>query len=263
MELTITVLGSGTSSGVPTIGCSCDVCRSSDPRDNRLRPSILISHLGRNIVIDTTPDFRAQVLRAGIRRLDAIVYTHGHADHILGLDDVRPFNYHQGGRIPIYASRPAFAIIERVFSYVFDNRARKTHIPQLEVNLIDDTPFDVLGLLFIPIPLAHGKDTIFGFRFGNVAYLTDHSEIPESSLDLLHGLDVLFLDALRHRPHPTHSTVEASIEIARRLQPGRTYFTHMCHDVGHAATEASLPPGIFLAYDGLEIGVSSSGMQAE
>src|ERR1700685_1877518 len=148
MNLTITVLGSGTSAGVPTIGCSWGVCHSPDPRDTRLRPSILIQHLDRNIVIDTTPDFRAQVLRAGIRRLDAIVYTHGHADHILGLDDVRPFNYHQGTRIPIYASRPAFAIIARVFEYVFDDRERRTHVPQLDVNLIDETPFDVLGLRF-------------------------------------------------------------------------------------------------------------------
>ena len=255
MDLKITVLGSGTSSGVPTIGCSCEVCRSTDPRDKRLRPSILIGWLDRNIVIDTTPDFRQQILRAGTQRLDAIVYTHGHADHILGLDDVRPFNYHQGARIPIYASRPAFAVIERVFAYVFDNRDRKTSIPQLEVNLIDETPFDVYGLRFEPVPLTHGKDTIFGFRFGNVAYLTDHSEIPEPSLERLQGLDVLFLDALRHRPHPTHSTVARSLETVRRLQPKRTFFTHMCHDLGHAATEAALPAGVFLAYDGLEISV--------
>lgn len=265
MDLKITVLGSGTSSGVPTIGCSCAVCHSADPRDTRLRPSILIEAAGRNIVIDTTPDFRAQVLRAGIKRLDAIVYTHGHADHIFGLDDVRPFNYHQAERIPIYASRQTFAIIERVFAYVFEQRDRKTHVPQLDVRLIDEAPFDVFGLRFEPIPLTHGKDTIYGYRFGNVAYLTDHSEIPESSLDRLQGLDVLFLDALRHRPHPTHSTVEKSTETARRLQPKRTYFTHMCHDLGHAATEASLPPGVFLAYDGLEICVPNSvaGLPAE
>jgi phosphoribosyl 1,2-cyclic phosphate phosphodiesterase len=263
MALKITVLGSGTSSGVPTIGCSCAVCHSTDPRDKRLRPSILISRQGRNIVVDTTPDFRAQVLRAGIERLDAIVYTHGHADHIFGLDDVRPFNYHQGEKIPIYASRSTYATLARVFEYVFDNRDRKTHVPQLEVNLIDETPFDIFGLQFVPIPLMHGKDSIFGFRFGNVAYLTDHSEIPESSLEKLGGLDVLFLDALRSRPHPTHSTLEKSIETARQLQPARTFFTHMCHDLGHAATEALLPAGVHLAYDGLEIDVPSDGMTGE
>jgi phosphoribosyl 1,2-cyclic phosphate phosphodiesterase len=256
MALKIRVLGSGTSSGVPTIGCSCAVCHSADPRDTRLRPSILIRFNDTNIVIDTTPDFRAQVLRAGIQRLDAIVYTHGHADHILGLDDVRPFNYHQKERIPIYASRSAFDVIERVFEYVFDKRDRKTSVPQLDVNLIDDNPFDVLGLRFEPIPLIHGHQTIYGFRFGNVAYLTDHSEIPESSLERLLGLDVLFLDALRHKPHPTHSTVERSLETVARVKPARTYFTHMCHDLGHAATEALLPPGVFLAYDGLEIDVA-------
>jgi phosphoribosyl 1,2-cyclic phosphate phosphodiesterase len=255
MDLKITVLGSGTSSGVPTIGCSCAVCRSTDPRDKRLRPSILVSYLDHNVVVDTTPDFRAQILRAAPARLDAIIYTHWHADHILGLDDVRPFNYHQGERIPIYASRQALAVIERVFSYVFDNRKRSTSIPQLDVNVIDETPFEILGLRFEPIPITHGHDTIFGFRFGNVAYLTDHSAIPEASLARLGGLDVLFLDALRHRPHPSHSTVSDSIETALKLKPKRTYFTHMSHDVGHAATEATLPPGIFLAYDGLEIQV--------
>jgi phosphoribosyl 1,2-cyclic phosphate phosphodiesterase len=256
MSLKITVLGSGTSSGVPTIGCSCDVCHSPDPRDKRLRPSILISLPGHNVVIDTTPDFRAQVLRAGIDRLDAIIYTHGHADHILGLDDVRPFNYHQKAAVPIYASRPAFAIIERIFQYAFDGRARKTGIPRLDVNLIDETPFEILGLTFQPIPLMHGDDTIFGFRFGDVAYLTDHNEIPPSSIDRLQGLDVLFLDALRHKPHPTHSTVQHSIDTALSLHAKRTFFTHMSHDAGlHAVTEATLPPGVHLAYDGLVIEV--------
>jgi phosphoribosyl 1,2-cyclic phosphate phosphodiesterase len=261
MALKITVLGSGTSSGVPTIGCSCAVCHSTDPRDKRLRPSILIAipangeTPARNVIIDTTPDFRAQVLAAGVSRLDAVVYTHGHADHIFGLDDIRPFNYRQGAKIPIYASRPTFATIERVFAYVFDVRDRKTTIPQIEVNLIDDAPFEAGGLRFEPIPLCHGTDSIYGFRFGDVAYLTDHSEIPQSSLDRLYGLDVLFLDALRYRPHPTHSTIDASIATAQLLQPKRTYFTHMCHDVSHAAASAALPDGIFLAYDGLEIEV--------
>jgi phosphoribosyl 1,2-cyclic phosphate phosphodiesterase len=263
MPLTIRVLGSGTSSGVPTIGCSCDVCHSTDPRDTRLRPSILIRYQesgapARNILIDTTPDFRAQMLAARIDRLDAIIYTHGHADHILGMDDVRPFNYRQG-TIPIFATPETFATIRRVFTYAFEVKDRGTHVPQLDVNLIGDTPgdaaFDVFGLRFEPIPIMHGRDRIYGFRFGNAAYLTDHNDVPESSVAKLEGLDVLFLDALRHRVHPTHSTLAASIETALRIKARRTFFTHMCHDIPHAATEKTLPPGIHLAWDGLEIEV--------
>lgn len=262
MSLAIRVLGSGTSSGVPTIGCSCDVCRSIDPRDRRLRPSILIRHSEpgepvRNILIDTSPDFRAQMLGTRIDRLDAIVYTHGHADHILGLDDVRPFNYRQGS-IPMYAAPETFDVIRRVFSYAFEQRERKTHLPQLQVNLINDAPFDVFGLRFEPIPVMHGTEKIYGFRFGKVAYLTDHSEVPDSSIAKLGGLDVLFLDALRHKAHPTHSTLAASVESALRIQANRTFFTHMCHDIPHVATEKNLPPGIFLAYDGLELEVNTA-----
>jgi phosphoribosyl 1,2-cyclic phosphate phosphodiesterase len=253
MDLKITVLGSGTSSGVPTIGCSCAVCRSADPRDNRLRPSILVRHGGRNIVIDTTPDFREQALRARMEHLDAVVYTHAHADHILGLDDIRPFNYRQRAHIPLFASASTFAVIRRIFDYAFDEREHSSTVPKLEVNLITEAPFDVLGLQFEPIPVLHGKATVFGFRFGNVAYLTDHSEIPESSMQKLRGLDVLFLDALRHKPHPTHSTVSDSIVTAQRLKAKRTFFTHICHDLPHGETEASLPTDIFLAYDGQEI----------
>lgn len=256
MALKITVLGSGTSSGVPTVGCGCAVCKSTDPRDSRLRPSILISHGERNIIIDTTPDFRTQVLRANVTRLDAVVYTHAHADHIMGLDDVRPFNFHQQSRIPIYAARGTLSVIERAFSYVFVKRDAKTAIPQIDANVINGEAFDVLGLRFEPIPLLHGAETILGFRFGDAAYLTDHSEIPEASLSKLQGLDVLFLDALRHKPHPTHSTVRTSIATAERLRPRRTWFTHICHDLPHAETEAMLPAGVCLAYDGLEIEVN-------
>ena len=256
MGLKITVLGSGTSSGVPTIGCGCAVCNSTDPRDSRLRPSILISNGERNIVIDTTPDFRTQVLRANVSRLDAVIYTHAHADHIMGLDDVRPFNFHQQARIPIYAARDTLSVIERAFSYVFAKRDAKTAIPQIDANVIEDEAFDVLGIRFEPIPLLHGSDMILGFRFGDAAYLTDHSAIPETSMAKLEHLDVLFLDALRHRPHPTHSTIETSIATAERLRPNRAWFTHICHDLPHAETEAMLPPGVFLAYDGLEIEVN-------
>jgi len=251
--LQITVLGSGTSVGVPTIGCHCDVCTSTDPRDNRLRPSILISHEGHNVLVDTTPDFRFQALRAKIDHIDAIVFTHSHADHIMGLDDVRPFNFRQKGRIPIYASAQTMDSIQRVFQYVFEDTERQTHIPKLETHVIDGAAFDLFGLEFRPIPILHGPQSIYGFRFGGAAYLTDHNEIPESSMELLKGLDVLFLDALRHKPHPTHSTVERSIKTVQQLAPGRAFFTHICHDLPHARTESQLPPHIRLAYDGLEI----------
>jgi phosphoribosyl 1,2-cyclic phosphate phosphodiesterase len=254
----ITVLGSGTSVGVPTVGCHCAVCRSEDPRDKRLRPSILVAYEGHNVVIDTTPDFRTQILRAQVDHLDAVIYTHPHADHIMGLDDVRPFNFRQGQRIPIYAAADTVEVIQRAFSYIFDGAARTTYVPQIEIHQLDGAPFDVLGVPFTPVPILHGKATIFGFRFGKIAYLTDHSGIPESSMQLLQGLDVLFLDALRHKPHPTHSTVQQSIDTAAALHPNRTYFTHICHDLPHAKTELALPPNVYLAYDGLEIEVPAA-----
>jgi len=253
----ITVLGSGTSVGVPTVGCHCKVCTSDDPRDKRLRPSILIQYDGRNVVIDTTPDFRTQILRARVDRLDAVIYTHPHADHIMGLDDLRPFNFRQG-HIPIYAAPGTMDVIRRAFSYIFDGESRQTYVPKIDIHRIDGTPFDVLGVEFTPVPVLHGSATIYGFRFGNVAYLTDHSAIPDASMDLLRGLDVLFLDALRHKPHPTHSTVKQSTEIAAALQPKRAYFTHICHDLLHETTQMSLPPNVFLAYDGLEIEVPAA-----
>jgi len=251
----ITVLGSGTSSGVPTIGCTCEVCSSPDPRDRRLRPSILVRYEGHGILIDTTPDFREQALRARIERIDAILYTHSHADHILGLDDVRPFNYRQRSSIPIYGMDETLEAIQRVFRYAFDEGPRESAVPRLDLRSLNGEPFELFGQQFTPIPLVHGKSTVLGFRFGRAAYLTDHSEIPEESKAKLRDLDVLFLDALRHRPHPTHSTVEKSIQTAQELKPSRTFFTHICHDLHHQKTEAALPPGVHLAYDGLEIDV--------
>jgi phosphoribosyl 1,2-cyclic phosphate phosphodiesterase len=251
----ITVLGSGTSVGVPTIGCHCDVCTSTDPRDQRLRPSILVSYAGHNVLIDTTPDLRTQALRAKIERLDAVIFTHYHADHLMGLDDVRPFNFRHKGNIPIYASEPTMTAILRCFPYIFDGEKKESNVPRLERVLIDESPFEVLGMEFRPVPILHGSQLIFGFRFGAAAYLTDHSEIPEASMEMLRGLDVLFLDALRYKPHATHSTVERSVKTAERLRPRRTFFTHICHDLAHERAESLLPPGIRLAYDGLELEV--------
>ena len=249
----ITVLGSGTSVGVPTIGCRCRVCTSPDPRDQRLRPSVLLRYNGRAVVIDTTPDFRTQVLRAGLDRLDAILFTHAHADHILGLDDVRPFNHMQRAPIPIYGSPDALEVIHRVFEYVFDQRPKESSAPRLESHALDGRPFDLFGLEFVPVPLWHGRSQVYGFRFGSAAYLTDHSSIPEESLEKLRGLDVLFLDALRHRPHATHTTPERALRYVEQLAPRRAFFTHMCHELPHEETERALPPHVRLAYDGLEI----------
>ena len=254
----ITVLGSGTSVGVPTIGCHCAVCSSTDPRDNRLRPSILITYGGRNVLIYTTPDFRQQALRARLDRLDAVLFTHAHADHVMGLDDVRPFNYHQTAPIPIFGCPDTIAAVRRIFEYIFADRKNESHVPRLELHTLDGAPFDLFGLEFVPIPLWHGRARIYGYRFGAAAYLTDHSAIPEESMEKLRGLDVLFLDALRHRAHPTHTTVERALEHVAQLAPRRAFFTHICHDLPHAETESRLPDGVRLAYDGLEIAVGGA-----
>jgi phosphoribosyl 1,2-cyclic phosphate phosphodiesterase len=256
-EIRITVLGSGTSVGVPTIGCACPVCRSEDPRDRRLRPSILIRYQEREVLVDTTPDFRAQALRFGIRRLDAILLTHSHADHVLGLDDVRPFNHGREDPIPLYASPETLGDLRRRFDYIFNGAATQSSRPRLECRAFDASGFELFGLPFLPLPLWHGDGLVWGFRFGAAAYLTDHSRIPEESLARLGNLDVLFLDGLRYRPHPTHSTVAQALEYVERLRPRRAFLTHICHDLGHARAESLLPPHVRLAYDGLEITVEA------
>jgi len=254
-SVTITVLGSGTSTGVPTIGCGCAVCTSQDPRDSRLRPSVLLRYGGRNVLIDTTPDFRQQALRARLERLDAVLFTHSHADHIMGLDDVRPFNFRQRSSIPIYGAPEALETIHRAFEYIFADRAHDSSVPRLESHALDGSSFDLFGLEFLPIRLKHGRSLVYGYRFGGAAYLTDHSAIPEASLEQLQGLDVLFLDGLRHRPHPTHTTVERALRYVEQLAPQRAFFTHICHDLPHAETESALPGHVRLAFDGLEIEV--------
>jgi phosphoribosyl 1,2-cyclic phosphate phosphodiesterase len=253
MKATLTVLGSGTSMGVPTLGCDCDVCHSKDPHDRRTRPSIMLEYGHKVVLIDTTPDFYTQAIRENIHHIDAVFYTHTHADHILGIDDLRPLSYHhKPNKLPLYSRPDAAAFLRRMFAYIFDADYKFGGLAQLELHPIDG-PVDVFGARFEPIILIHGETQIYGYRFGSGAYLTDHSEIPESSMDQLHGLDVLFLDALRHKPHPTHSTVKNSLAIVDRLKPKRAFFTHICHDLGHEATNANLPRHVRLAYDGMKL----------
>jgi phosphoribosyl 1,2-cyclic phosphate phosphodiesterase len=252
MKATLTVLGSGTSMGVPTIGCDCAVCHSSDPHDRRTRPSILVEFGGKFVLIDTTPDFREQAIREGIRKIDAVVYTHAHADHILGIDDLRPLSYHREGKIPLYARPEAADFLRKMFSYIFDADYKFGGLARLELKPIDG-PFELFGARIQPVPVMHGDSEIFGYRFGNAAYLTDFSEIPASSMPLLEGLDVLFLDGLRHKPHPTHSTVENSIRIGDQVKAKRVFFTHICHDLPHEETNAALPPHVRLSYDGMKL----------
>ena len=256
--LKITVLGSGTSMGVPTLGCPCRVCGSNDPHDKRLRPSLLISRLGQNVVIDTSPDFRQQAMHVALDRLDAILLTHGHADHILGFDDIRPFNIRQGAALPVYGNEDTFQIIRRVFSYVFDDKPTLSTVPRVTLKPAK-SPFELLGISFIPVPLLHGEMEVLGFRFGRAAYLTDFSVLPDSSVPLLEGLDDLVLDALRDIPHPMHQTVEQALALIERLKPRRAWFTHIAHDLPHAETNQRLLkmgyPHVQLAYDGLQFEV--------
>jgi phosphoribosyl 1,2-cyclic phosphate phosphodiesterase len=244
--------------GVPTLGCACRVCKSDDPHDKRLRPSLLISRGGHNVVIDTTPDFRQQALRVGLDRLDAILLTHGHADHILGFDDIRPFNIRQRSALSVYSNEETFRIIRRVFAYVFDDKPTLSTVPSVTLKAIQ-SPVELLGVPFIPVPLLHGEMEVLGFRFGRAAYLTDFSKIPDSSMALLEGLDELVLDALRDVPHPMHQTVEQALALIQQLKPRRAWFTHIAHDLPHAETNARLAkmgfPHVQLAYDGLEFEV--------
>jgi phosphoribosyl 1,2-cyclic phosphate phosphodiesterase len=249
--LKLTFLGTGTSMGIPTLGCECRVCRSDDPRDQRTRPSLLVEYAGRAVLIDTAPDLRLQALRCGLKRVDAVLYTHAHADHILGLDDLRPFNLKQG-RVPLYANAATAAIIRQAFPWIFGQATPDSTRPEVDLREING-PVDLFGLRFTPVPVEHGQMEVLGFRFGPAAYVTDFSRIPPASLEELRGADVVALDALRDRPHPNHSTIEQSLELVRELRPRRAYFTHIAHDLAHAETNARLPQGVELAYDGLVV----------
>ena len=236
------------------IGCECGTCRSPDPRDRRTRPSVFIeTDDGGAILIDAGPDLRSQALAYGITKVDAIVFTHGHADHILGLDDVRRYNHIMRRPMPCYADAHTADDIRRMFGYVFDPLAPKGGgLPQLELFTVEG-PFCLGRQEVIPVPVLHGDRLIFGLRFGGFAYLTDCSAIPDASWPLLTGLEVVVLDALRERPHPTHFSLQQAVDAAGRIGAPRTLLTHMCHDLPHAATCAKLPTGIELAYDGLRL----------
>jgi len=248
----ITFLGTGTSQGVPVIACDCATCRSEDPRDKRLRPSIFIeTDDGTGVLVDAGTDLRAQALRHDIRRIDAMVLTHSHADHILGLDDIRRYNMLYRRAMPCYADESTIRDVRAMFSYVFDpDTPRGGGLPHIETFTIAG-PFCIGHAEFTPVPLWHGRRQILGLRVGRFAYLTDCNRIPGEAWPLLQDLDVVVIDALRDRPHPTHFSLEEAVEAGRRIGAGQVYFTHMCHDLPHAATCARLPAGMELAYDGL------------
>jgi phosphoribosyl 1,2-cyclic phosphate phosphodiesterase len=244
------------------IGCSCETCRSADPRDNRSRPSV---HLalpdGTSVLIDTSPDLRLQALRFDLLRIDAILFTHGHADHVMGFDEVRRFNVLQGAEIPCYGDAGTLEEVRRTFAYAFRNNQDGGGVPEVRLFPVAG-PFSLGGEAFVPVPLLHGRSEIFGYRVGPLAYLTDCNGIPETSWPLLEGVRLLVIDALRERPHPTHFTVREALDVVERLSPDRAWFTHVCHDLPHAATCARLPKGVELAYDGLVLQFDLGGMVA-
>ena len=254
--------------GVPTLGCGCAVCTSSDPRDRRLRPSIMLQWHDdvryRVVLIDTGPDFREQALRNKLTRVDAVFYTHDHADHIFGLDDLRPLSYtvfREGGNIPLFAAPQTEETLRRIYDYTFSPEATYPNRPRVHIEPLNQlTP--VFGVDFQRVPVLHGELEISGFRFGRTAYLTDVSSIPDESFALLDGLDHVVLSALRHRPHPNHATVEQAVEWARRIGAKHTWLTHIAHELGHEETNAKLPDNIRMAYDGLSFPIELEGTSA-
>ncbi|TWT72696.1 Phosphoribosyl 1,2-cyclic phosphodiesterase [Posidoniimonas polymericola] len=255
------VLGTGTSVGVPMIGCGCDVCRSTNPKNSRTRCSVILGLPEGNLLIDTSPDMREQLLREKIGLVNAVLYTHEHADHLFGLDDLRLMQFYLGGPLPLYCEPLVEQRIRKSFDYAFASlpNLHAGAIPKIEFHPIGPVndghePFSVLGATVTPVRQSHGPNFVtLGFRFGDVAYCTDVCEMPDESKDQLRGLEVLVLDALRTKPHPTHFSLDQAVALAQELGAKQTYFTHMSHDLEHEAVNASLPEGMQLAYDGLRI----------
>lgn len=254
MKAEVVILGSGTSMGVPTLGCNCAVCSSADPRDTRSRPSIAAQWNGHTVVIDTGPDFRQQALREHIQHVDAVLYTHAHADHILGMDDLRPLSFQSRGCLPLYADDATAEVLHRVFDYTFSKNAKYPTRARVELRPLNGhESVEIAGLRFQRVPVLHGDLTVAGYRFGSAAYLTDMNAIPDSSLPLLEDLDVLIIDALRWQQHASHNNVDQALTWIDRIRPRRAFFTHIAHELEHAKTEAALPAHVRLAYDGLRI----------
>lgn len=253
-DLELLFLGTGTSAGIPMIGCHCEVCTSADPRDHRMRASVVISQGSTRVLVDTTPELRLQCVANGVDMVDAVVYTHAHADHIMGLDDVRRFNALKKAPLDVWADERTHLALEQCFGYAFVEPSPdlKVFRPHLVRRFIDGR-FKTGPMTWTPIRLFHGELPILGFRVGHLAYCTDVNRVPEESFDLLHDLDVLVLDALQFKPHSTHFSIDQAIEIAQRVGAKQTYFTHIAHAVGHAKVSAQLPPGIQLGYDGLRV----------
>lgn len=247
-------LGTGTSHGVPMIGCTCDVCRSSDPRDRRNRPSAVLTSQGVSLLIDTPPELRVSCLALGISRVDAVLFTHHHADHLLGLDDVRRFNEINGAPIECYASARCLQEIRQTFRYAFGSDHVGGGVPSLKLVEVSGR-FSVCGLTVEPLTVLHGPTPVLGYRVGDFAYVTDVKTVPDEAVERLTGLDTLVLGVLRHRPHPTHLSVSEALDLLERLQPRRAFFTHIAHDLGHESTESALPKGVRMAYDGLVVRV--------
>lgn len=254
---TFTFLGTGTSTGIPMVGCDCDVCRSTDPRNQRYRCAVLIGTPAGNLLIDTPPELRLQLLRARVKVVHAVLYTHFHADHVYGLDDLRPIPRHLGGPVPLYCTIEVERRLRQAFAYAFAPDADQVpagYLPKLCFHRITTEPFHVVGQRVVPVPLLHAHFDVFGFRIDDVAYCTDVSDIPRESWPLLEGVRVLVLDALRIKPHPGHFSLDEALDVIARLRPEKAYLTHMSHDLEHEATNRRLPKGVELAYDGLTFG---------